>query len=414
MKKERKDQIDPERQKQMNRIRNNIKLEFRTYGKSINFIKVVEDYFFEFLKERINCICVRSYFVFAVSEYIQEQIKQDNTSFSKNYSSKLFDTQLPLIGSWIIAIQYLENQILDGKGGIIQKEEFNRARVNQNLIVSHYLKDTLYGYIEDIVFPDHPKEQQLLRSTIRRIFQYVDLAQYWDKTNSSFQHFSNPEKLAIEIQSGADAFIKEMLYSPDDKDILLMDWLLEKVQELGVKNNKKPFFEAYFKRICLENGALFVLMARMVADVLEYNGSARKQVELFAIRYALMSQVVNDNVDSLPSKYKQGTVAKIPEDVSRDLKNDNISFSLAVYLAHNPKKTREDLLTLLNRSEQELFEELRSTVTDFTYPFGTLVAEYAKTYLEKNNPISETLGDMANQAYSQRIYKYFFNPAHEK
>jgi hypothetical protein len=85
-----------------------------------------------------------------------------------------------------------------------------------------------------------------------------------------------------------------------------------------------------------------------------------------------------------------------------------------VYLAHNPKKTREDLLTLLNRSEQELFEELRSTVTDFTYPFGTLVAEYAKTYLEKNNPISETLGDMANQAYSQRIYKYFFNPSHEK
>jgi hypothetical protein len=96
------------------------------------------------------------------------------------------------------------------------------------------------------------------------------------------------------------------------------------------------------------------------------------------------------------------------------LKNDNTSFSLAVYFAHHPEKTREDLLTLINHSEQDLFEELRSTVTEFTYPFGTLLAEYAKTYLDKNNPMSETLGDMANQAYDQRLYKFYFNPSHEK
>jgi hypothetical protein len=411
MKNERKDQIDPERKKQMNKVRKNISSEFSDYLKSLNFNADTEQYFFAFLKKRINSICVRSYFVFAVSEYIQEQMMQYNIVFPKKHTSKLFDTQLPLISAWIIGIQYLENQVLDGKGGVVQQEEFNRARVNQNLIASHYLKDTLYGYIEDKVFPDHPKEQQLLRSAVRRIFQYVDLAQYWDKTNSSFQHFSNPTILATHIQPDADAIIQEMLYTRDDKGILLMDWLLEKVQELGVKNDKKPFFEAYFKRICLENGALFVLMARMVADVLEYNGSARKQVELFAIRYALMSQVVNDNVDSLPSKYGQSTVAKIPKDVSRDLKNDNTSFSLAVYFAHHPEKTREDLI---NRSEQDLFEELRSTVTEFTYPFGTLLAEYAKTYLVKNNQIYKTLSDMANYAYSRRYYKFFFNPSLEK
>ena len=390
MKNEREDHIDPERKKQMNRVRKNISSEFSAYLKSLNFNADTEQYFFAFLKKRINSICVRSYFVYAVSEYIQEQMQKDNIAFSGNYASKLFDTQLPLISAWIIGIQYLENQVLDGKGGVVQQDLFIRPKVNQNLIASHYLKDTLYGYIEDKVFPDHPKEQQLLRSTVRRIFQYVDLAQYWDKTNSSFQHFRNPALLATHIQPDADAFIQEMLYTLDYKGILLMDWLWKKVQELGVKNDKKTFFEAYFERICLENGALFVLMARMVAELLECNGSARKQVELFAIRYALMCQVVNDNVDSLPSKYGQGTVAKIPEDVSRDLKNDNTSFSIAVYLAHHPEKTREDLLTLLNRSEQDLFEELRSTVMDFTYSFGTWLAEYAKTYLGENNQIYKT------------------------
>lgn len=392
----------------MSAVRERILAEYIRYTQPEQYEPQAKNYLFDFMLERLKAIGIRSYFTFAASEYIKAQMKQESIFESGTNDVLLFNTQLPLIAEWLMGIMYLQNHILDFKHNVRSSNGMvNFDIVHKKLIASHYQKDLLYGYIRDSVLTDQPAENRLVQETVQNILNMVDMAQFWDKRNSSFAHFSGKKEVLTRLNSKADAFIQEMLYQPDTSGTTLMDWLWQRSLEYGVKSSKKRVTEQYFKRVCLENGTLFVKMADLVAALLHHEGSTKEELRRFAIRYAIMSQLVNDNVDTLPSHYEEATVGKTPKDSTCDLKNNNITWILIAYFSMNTNKNRNELLTLYQQSEQDLFNEIKDTVKKCGYPFGKQLAKLARLQLNKANNYFDNVADLASFAYSPRRYKYF-------
>lgn len=392
----------------MQEVRDRILAEFIHYAQPEQYEPQAKNYLFDFMLERLKAVGVRSYFTFAVSEYIKADMEQKGILPDQTQYLRLFDTQLPLLAEWLMGIMYLQNHILDFKHKV---RDSNGAvkfdTVHKKLIASHYQKDLLYAYIRDVVLTDQPEKNRLVLETVQHIFNMVDMAQFWDKRNSSFAHFCGKKEVLTRLHPKADTFIQEMLYQPDTEGTTLMDWLWQRSLEYGVKASKKRVTEQYFKRVCLENGALFVMMGDLVAALLHQEGSAQEEVRRFAIRYAIMCQLVNDNVDTLPSHYKEATVAKTPQDSACDLKNNNITWILIVYFSLNTNKNRNELLTLYQQSEQDLFNEIKGTVKNCGYPFGKQLAKLARLQLNEANKNYKMVAGLSDIAESPRKYKYF-------
>ncbi len=403
--------MDDSRKIGMNEVRNRIVAEFIRYSQPEQYEPQAKNYLFDFMLERLKAEGVRSYFTFAVSEYLKADMEQKGILPDQTQHLRLFDTQLPLLAEWLMGIMYLQNHVLDFKHEVrASNGQIDLEVVHKRLIASHYQKDLLYGYIRDCVLTDQPERNRLVLDTVQNIFHMVDMAQFWDKKNSSFAHFCGKKELLTTLHPKADAFIQEMLYQPDASGETLMDWLWTKSLEYGVKPSKKRVTEQYFKRVCLENGALFVMMGDLVAALLHHQGSAKEEVRRFAIRYAIMCQLVNDNVDTLPSYYEEATIAKTPQDTACDLKNNNITWILIVYFSLNSNKNRNELLNLLQQSEQDLFDEIKGTVKNCGYPFGKQLAKLARLQLNEGNKYYKEVEDLTSFAYSPRKYKYYLRP----
>ena len=389
-----------ERSGWMKYVRDNIDPTFKQY-----FLPSLEDKPSQALwgsvSKQLRSPGIRSYFVFAVSQYIDSE----NTRI-KNPPSALFETYLPLAAEVMMKIMYLDNYIIDGKGGTRIDEHLRAARTREILISRNLLKARLEEFIE--TRPElNPEQKSMVFTTMREIFRMVDLAQYWDKNTSGYAQYSDPGFRWEPISEKSEKFLQEMLFSRDSTGKSLMYWLREELQKFGVAANKRTFVEHYFRRLGLENAAFFVMCTELIMRLKGYEGKEYKRLRQFAFLYGIMAQVVNDNVDFLPQELAPHTVAKGPEDFFADIRNGLVTLPLMIYFSDNPAITMTDLQHQLSVSDKQLFEAIRPTIKYKAKVYAQIMAKRLPEFINSSNSWSENLCDMMSYAFDTRLYGCF-------
>ncbi|MEQ1746180.1 MAG: polyprenyl synthetase family protein [Saprospiraceae bacterium] len=385
--------MTPERKQLMEETRIRISEEYSRIRSLNRLNPQLEGSIFELLTRRVTkCYGVRSYFVATLYRYIQKKAEQEGLELARR-PEQLFTTQLPFVAEGIITVQYLENQILDSKENTRGcAKEAQRLR-DQKLLSSHYLKDFLYEYIDLHILPDDPKANRRVTRTVRRIFQYVDIGQMVQDEWGTSDWFEKGHKNELPISEEIDTFI--------GRDIVRTYWRTINNQH-RFEEGQGQFVRNYLRRVYLTSGALFVLMAELVMDILQYEGQAKRDILNMAASIGLIGQISNDIVDFFP----HGTVSKNPQDVFADIRNDVVTLPLALYLGSENAHGLDDLrldadvaLREINRHLAEaipgllLYKNLSACLLQAVNIAGELRTE-SQTYFDLDIPEGILLEDM--------------------
>ena len=337
-----------------------------TQGISASIVKPV--------KTRLAYMPLRAYFMRKIVAYLQACPDFDRSYlYQYDSSDDLFNKKLPFLFEVIITIQYLHNQILDGKCGVVAGEQ-----INDNLLIANQLKDLLYDYIAE----SFQAEASIhITRTVRRIFQYVDQGQRIEKKWGTYDAFQSsqlsrslvlPEKLEEFIELEDSAFFL---------DKILNDFSSE----------KHLFVQTYFKRIYLTCAALFKLGVQLILDLTNYRGQEASNLLRFAGSYGMMRQIVNDNADYIPSYFQLSTKGKVPGDAFSDLKNKNLTLPLLYFLSSTKDSTVHQFLngqhSFKDTMQEQVFEEMLGSFALLkSIQNAKLLALLAKQYLQPSNP----------------------------
>lgn len=349
---------------------------FEVFAASRKFSEGGSDYFFDFLRQRLATVSIRSYFVSALSSYLE-----CSGACKTPTNDALFHAQLPLVADWIIAIQYLENQILDGKGGLCPNGNLDWPKTRQNLLASHLLKDLLYQYI-DHIFENDPQGRNLTTQAVNKILRLTDMGQFYEIHYNTFEHYENPPATVPSLCEEADNFIAQ-------HDI---EGLWERIRDWGVPSSKETYVKAYLHRVTLTGTAMFVVLGELVGELHGcWNNQIKSNLRKYAWRYGIASLLVNDALDFVPSVVGHKTVEKTPEDAFNDLKRRSVTLPLMFYLSKNNNITPAMLLDILTISEQHLFDKISTSIyTDFK-PFVSAFGYESLCYLDADNSVYHML-----------------------
>lgn len=332
-------------------MRNRLTKELKTQMKTQSINTDLRGMLLSLLNSRMSAIGVRSFFVHTLAKYVESLAASEKIRLTRTSNDLLFSTQLPLLAEGIIAVQYYENQILDGKGGIFSKGAYQIDKVHNNVLGGHFVKDFLYRYIAQSMFPEDCGGYRLTMEKVTQIFQLVDLGQAFQDKWGTFKSFKGTKK-NIPISHQSDRFIK--------KEIINGYW--EIIQKKGVSENSRHYTINYLRRIALTSGALFELMAELVMDLLNYHGKERNSILDFAMRLGMTGQIVNDINDFVPTECGQATVSKTPEDAFADIRNDNVTLPLIFYFDSNPHATLSGLEDQRNHKPEMLLQKLSKSI----------------------------------------------------
>jgi hypothetical protein len=332
----------PARKKIMIETRRLIQKEYRVFRAYNPLDAKIEGRIFPLLTKRIKGLGIRSFFTRTMYHYILEQADANNEAINAPLEQEkvIFEQKLPFISEVIIAIQYYQNQILDGKGGLKgENEHYIKEKVDQNLIASHYIKDALYEYIDQEIYPNDPIKNRLVTKAVRRIFRYVDLGQDMQDQWGTVEHFNQLNRYVF-ISKEIEEFI--------DKD--LIDTMWSSMNEDGIAEKNECFIKNYLLRIQLCNAALYSIFTELIMDLVGYSGTEHKNILKFAKFQGILGQIVNDNNDYVLPEYNLLTVNKKPEDAFADLRNNIITLPLIHYL-----QEKENPELLISNLKNELF-----------------------------------------------------------
>lgn len=317
--------MNSDRRKEMNITRRKIKEVYEEFkaeyqlGNDFNGMNFLLD-------KRINEMGIRSLFIRKIYHYVNEQVIKEGLPIS-NLHPDIFEKYLPFVAEVIIAVQYYENQVLDGKGGLRDSNNnWNKQKIDRNLIAGHLIKDQLYEFIEDKItkkFPADFKNKDLIIKAVRRIFRFVDMGQAFQDEYGTLEAWKSIMNGYVSISAETDAYIDEKIINEFWKDIRQVPGICE--NEWFVRN--------YLKRMYLTTGSLFIELAKLVIDLMDYSGTERCNIKNFAVTHGILGQIVNDNNDIMLPKNGLSTVAKVPEDAFADLRNNNITLPLIAFLA---------------------------------------------------------------------------------
>ena len=363
------------------------------------------------VRARLAHTPLRAYFMSKMYAYLRACPDFDPTSIQQtNYSETFFTQKIPFIYEVIITIQYLHNQILDGKCGVVSGE-----KINDHLLSANLLKDLLYDYIES----SFPAEIGVhISKNVRTVFRYVDLGQQLEKNWSSFDHYQSSHLTKGRVlPERIDAFL----------DLEDAGFFAEKVlNELA--EDKRPFATVYLKRIYLTCAALFKMGVQLLLDLTNYQGKEYRSILSFASSYGMMRQIVNDNADFIPSFFQLSTKGKVPGDAFSDLRNKNVTLPLLFLLEEKENTTinafLEGKLNTIDSQEDAVFEEmLNSFALLKSIQNAKLLASIATNYLDSANLAYAFIADSCKIAewnkfifpcYRSSQYKYYKKTAYYK
>ncbi len=328
------------RHQEMRSLADDLRLEVCKFEKS----KANLDFYgfaFSELKTRMEGLPLRAFFVKKSYELLRSKSKR-NFIFSKKISEE-FTVKLPFVFEVIITIQYLHNQILDQKAGVVTPE-----KINDNLLAGNLLKDFLYDYIADNF---SGKTAKLVTQTARKAFQYVDIGQRIEKKWNTLEQFEQSHHLeVISISEEIEKFI----------DFEGMEPFLESVYgQLPLE--KHTYTEMYLKRIYLTCAALFKLAATLLCDLLQVDSNTQKEFLSFAASYGMMRQIINDNADVVPASRQLQTQHRLATDAFSDWNNKNITLPLIFFLAEQPELATTYSPPLASAQQEQLFAVLLSS-----------------------------------------------------
>lgn len=384
----------PERKAQMTQMRSRLSAELKARTEQLDLNTHLKGAIFPLLRQRMNSMGVRSFFVHAIAQYTAECAKKEGIQLHRNPESKLFHTQLPFLAEGIIAVQYYENQILDGKGGLFINNAYQMERVHNNVIAGHFVKDFLYQYVEDAIFPDDDAGYRSTMRQLRRIFQWVDLGQAFQDKWGTFKALKSNKRYLINISKEAEAYIRYEI----------IDQYWDVIKKQGLQGDMRIFTENYLQRISITSGALFALMAELVMDLLGYHGRERDRIFQFGIHLGMTGQIVNDISDLLPANYQQSTVSKIPEDAFADVRNNNVTLPLIFHFNARINDGIEHLEWLRRERPGELVKLLQDPVYA-ARQIAVAMAEQANELIPGDSETAVLLRDLNSITDNNRYFE---------
>ncbi len=333
----------------------------------------------DLLRQKLEGTPIRAYFLAKTAAWLKT-ISPTGPAFHYARHERLFAAQLPFIFEVVITIQYLHNQILDGKSGVT-----NREKISENMLAANLLKEQLYRYIATQL----PRScRQLTHEAVRKCFEQVDQGQYLEQQFNTYQAFAQ----------GQDDWKKTLPAAwAKDLDLSAVAPFINKLKA-DLPAILHVQLDIYFARIYLTCASLFVEASRLVGQLLRVSATKMKAVLNFSVCYGLMRQLVNDNSDWIPSHFGLATKTKTAEDHFSDLRNGTLTLPVLFLL---PEKKDSSLLQFLNKKmrwsaafEEAAFTEILSSNAIYKSIQNTrILAELALAYLPLNNQAAAYLAD---------------------
>jgi Polyprenyl synthetase len=399
--------MDENRKQGMEITRRRIVKELKRVITKLQLHPETEAILFRMPKHRSKAVTIRGFFAHMIYEYTREQARTENLSLlppAKRVT--LFHTQIPFLIECVMSVQYLENQVLDGKDGVLTERGLEHQKIIENLCAFSFLKDFLYRYIEKDLKGLNLRQRSMVAKTVRRMCQYVTLGQVAEKTYATHENFRRGFETLPTQSTEIEAFI--------DHDLIEDFW--QRLRQAGIKDELESYTKFYLRRVWLTNVALFVLTTEMICALMGYEGEEVGNLRRFAIDYAYISQLMNDLCDFVPAYSNKGTATKRPEDAFSDLRNGNITLPL-IFLAStdcvfDTKQLAENIYT--EAKQNEVFKLIRPICFFEVVPFLQAFANDSVSRLNGKNDFAKLLGDLAGVAYSPRYLKPFKSKNHEK
>lgn len=395
--------MNEQRKLGMEETRKRLEKEWKQLLEKLHVNDQLADCLFPLVRKKFSNISIRGFFVYAMFEYIREQAAIEGTPLRLSDHEVLFDTQLPLVFELVISAQYLDNQILDGKGGILDGQAYNKTRLWENTLGGSHLRELVYEYIDTLILPQDSSLQKEVRHSVRQAFKVVDQGQFMEKKFSSFENYFqgfNP------LPSVGEPTARLL-----DNDLIDRIWTL--LRQEGLSDTHESFTRFYLRRIFCVNAAPFVLMTELLLTLTGYAGTERDRVLHFAREFGMMAQMTNDITDLLPMVYEQDTIEKTHLDAFSDIRNGNITFPLLFFLDLNPGQTLKDFNSEVHTVEKQmlLFEMLRPVCRNALIPFLKKWADHCKrSNLSKANRFYTILADVTSVVYNKRYFRHFGRP----
>ncbi|MEL6658153.1 MAG: hypothetical protein AAFY48_01425 [Bacteroidota bacterium] len=295
-------------------------------------------------------------------------------------AGRLFSAQLPLIFEVVITVQYLHNQILDGKSGVT-----NRERISRNLLAANLLKEKLYRYIDQEV----PLwARSIIAQAVRTSFELVDQGQFLEQTQNIYSAY----------RDGQPNWRQNMPTAVLDRvDLSAVKPFLDKLKnDLPVMLHEQ--LDVYFHRMYLTCASLFVEAVQLLGQLLKVPTQRLQSVHQFSVCYGLMRQLVNDNADWIPTRFGLETKTKTAADSFSDLRNTTLTLPLFFYLAEGQGGKidyfLERQMCWSSAFEDPVFDEILESDALFKSVQNTrILAELALAYLPADDLDAQFLAD---------------------
>ena len=336
------------------------------------------DWVIDLLQSKLAGRPIRAYFLAKTTNWLvqlQTPWQRVRTRVLPGYA-RLFSAQLPLIFEVVITVQYLHNQILDGKSGVT-----NRERISRNLLAANLLKEQLYRYIDqEVPAWARPATTQ----AVRTCFELVDQGQFLEQTQNIYAAYRDGQN---NWQQTIPAAVLERV------DLSAVGPFLEKLKsDLPVMLHEQ--LEVYFHRMYLTCASLFVEAVQLLGRLLKLSAKQTKDVQQFSVCYGIMRQLVNDNADWIPTRFGLETKTKTAADSFSDLRNTTLTLPLFFYLAEGQGGKidyfLERQMCWSAAFEDAVFDEILESDALFKSVQNTrILAELALAYL----PIGEREAD---------------------
>ena len=358
---------------------------------------------FALLEKRLSSSCVRSYFMRKVYEYFAIE------GYTYKEDIRLFTIHLPFVWEVIIIIQYLQNQVYDGKSGVYHPKD-----IRNNVIVADKLKDLLYAYIEDYI-PADTVIKSYLKKYAQKIFIHVNDGQAFESVYNSYRAFENHTFFQPKFQE-----IKEHIPTEIQKLLSVFSPITQDAKQ-HLQPDKWDYLDMYLYRIFLTNSSLFVLGAELIGILLGAQQSKVDAVCKFAAGYSLSLQIVNDNADFIFRVLgKEGELAKplgkLPQDILNDIRNKIITLPLLFHLgpskhdSNSQKLVRRILGATVQNKKYHLYpglileEMVNSKAMDRSINLGRKIAQNSVKFLNPDNPGISLLHNMLGVALWNKYY----------
>lgn len=335
----------------------------------------------ELLRKKLSGTPIRAYFVAKTAAWLSDNVAfRSPLNILRSGQDRLFTEQLPFVFEAVITIQYLHNQVLDGKSGVT-----NRARISENILAANLLKEQLYRYI-DTELPRYARARTT--AAVRTCFECVDQGQYMEQQFNTYAAFAAGQndargRVPATYRSGADLAGVEAFIQKIKRD--LPEMLHEQL-------------DTYFHRIYLTCAALFVEATQLIGDLMGVPPTQLQPILQFSRSYGLMRQLVNDNADWVPASFGLTTATKTATDHFSDLRNGTLTLPALFFLATHKHTAIEQVLaghtTWSDDFETEVFDEMITSDALYKSIHNTrILAELALAYLPTNNPAAVYLAD---------------------